>query len=96
MEFRMVTHVQGSTVSNLKIQCMTVHFSVNKVNAAEAHRILVETYGDNALSDTTCRDLFRRFKNNYFKLEDKERSGAPKKFEYKELEKYSMKTDLRR
>ena len=31
MEFRMVTHMQGSTVSNLKFQCMTVHFSVNKV-----------------------------------------------------------------
>ena len=30
-EFRMVTHVQGSTVFNLKFQCMTVHFSVNKV-----------------------------------------------------------------
>ena len=31
MEFRMVTHIQGSTVYNLKFQCMTVHFSVNKV-----------------------------------------------------------------
>ncbi|KAG5325824.1 MOS1T transposase, partial [Pseudoatta argentina] len=28
----------------------------------------------------------RRFKNNDFKLEDKERSGAPKKFQDKELE----------
>ena len=55
--------------------------------AAEAHRIIVKTYGDDVLSDTTCRDWFRRFKNNYFKLEDKERSGAPKKFEDKELEK---------
>ena len=55
-------------------------------SAAEAHRILVETYGDNVLSDTTCRDWFRRFKNNDFKLKDKERSGAPKKFEDKELE----------
>ena len=83
MEFRMVTHMQGSTVSNLKFQCMEVHFSVNKVifllvlkmstfvpnkvhlrgillhyfiqnkSAAEAHRILIETYGDKALSDTT-------------------------------------------
>ncbi|KAG5319318.1 MOS1T transposase, partial [Pseudoatta argentina] len=42
--------------------------------------------GDNALSDTTCRDSFRRFKNNDFQLEDKERSGAPKKFQDKELE----------
>ncbi|KAG5323349.1 MOS1T transposase, partial [Pseudoatta argentina] len=43
-------------------------------------------YDDNALSDTTCRDWFRHFKNNDFELEDKERSGAPKKFEDKELE----------
>ncbi|KAG5309967.1 MOS1T transposase, partial [Pseudoatta argentina] len=43
-------------------------------------------YGDNALSDTTCSDWFRRFKNNDFELEDKERSGAPKKFEGNELE----------
>ncbi|KAG5319240.1 MOS1T transposase, partial [Pseudoatta argentina] len=34
----------------------------------------------------TCRDWFRRFKNNDFELEDKERSGAPKKFQDKELE----------
>jgi len=52
----------------------------------ETHRILVETYGDNALSDETCGDWFRRFENNDFKLEDKERSGAPKKVEDKELE----------
>ncbi|KAG5327632.1 MOS1T transposase, partial [Pseudoatta argentina] len=58
----------------------------SKVVETEAHRILVQTYGDNALSDTTCRDWFRRFKNNDFQLEDKERSGAPKKFQDKELE----------
>ena len=60
-----------------------LHYVIQNKSAAEAHRILVETYGDNALSDTTCRDCFRRFKNNEFKLEDKERSGAPKKFEDK-------------
>ena len=31
VEFRKVTHMQGSTVSNLKLQCMTVHFSVIEV-----------------------------------------------------------------
>ena len=31
MEFRMVTHMQGSTVSNPKFKCIRVHFSVNKV-----------------------------------------------------------------
>ncbi|KAG5318880.1 MOS1T transposase, partial [Pseudoatta argentina] len=63
-----------------------LHYFIQKKSAAEAHRILVQTYGDNALSDTTCRGWFRRFKNNDFELEDKERSGAPKKFQDKELE----------
>ncbi|EFN77431.1 hypothetical protein EAI_13541, partial [Harpegnathos saltator] len=48
-----------------------------KKSAAETHRILVETYGDYALLETTCRDWFRRFKNNDFDVEDKERSDAP-------------------
>ena len=63
-----------------------LHYFIQNKSAVEAHRILVETYGDNALSDTTCRDWFRLFKNNDYKLEDKERSGAPRKFEDKELE----------
>lgn len=63
-----------------------LHYFIQKKSAAEAHRILLETYGDNALSDTTCRDWFRRFKNNDFDLEDKQRSGAPKKFEDEKLE----------
>ncbi|GBP04117.1 Mariner Mos1 transposase [Eumeta japonica] len=36
--------------------------------------------------DTTCRNWFRHFKNNDFKLEDKECSGALKKFEDEKLE----------
>ncbi|GBP03845.1 Mariner Mos1 transposase [Eumeta japonica] len=64
-----------------------LHYFIQKKSAAEAHKILADTYGDNALSDTTCKDCFRRFKNNDFELEDKERSGAPKKFEDEKLEK---------
>ena len=56
-----------------------MHYFIQNKSAAEAHRILVETYVDSVLSDTTCRVWFRRFKNNYFKLEDEERSGTPKK-----------------
>ena len=51
-----------------------LHYFIKKKSAAEAHRILVETYGDHALSETTCRDWFRRFKNNDFDVEDKERT----------------------
>jgi len=38
------------------------------------------------LSEITCRDWFRDSKNNDFDVENKERSGAPKKFEDEELE----------
>jgi len=66
------------------------HF-IKKKSAAEAHRMLVETYGGHALnnnvfSETTCRDWFGRSKNNDFDVEDKERSGVPKQFEEVELE----------
>ncbi|KYM99711.1 Pleiotropic regulator 1 [Cyphomyrmex costatus] len=57
-----------------------------KKSAAESHRLLVEAYGEHALSETTCRDWFRKFKNNDFDVNDKKRSGQPKKFEDEELE----------
>jgi len=53
-------------------------FNLKKL-AAESHRMLVETYGDNALSETTCRDWFHRFNDNNFDLSDKKRENRPKK-----------------
>ena len=43
--------------------------------------MLVKIYGDNAPSDKTCREWFRRFKSGDFDVEDKERSGRPRAFE---------------
>jgi len=43
-------------------------------------------YGDTASTDKSCREWFRRFKDEDFSVEDKPRSGQPKKFEDKELE----------
>ena len=63
-----------------------LHYFIQKKSAAEAHRNLVETYGDHALPETKLRDWFRRFKNNDFLFEDKERSSTPKKFEDEEME----------
>ena len=39
-----------------------------------------------APTDKSCRKWFRRFKDGDFSVEDKPRSGQPKKFEDKELE----------
>ena len=69
----------------IKVHSLAIllHSFIQKKPAAEAHRILVENYGDHALSETTCKDWVRRLKNNNFDVdvEVKEMSDAPKKFE---------------
>ncbi|GBP35815.1 Mariner Mos1 transposase [Eumeta japonica] len=55
-------------------------------SAAEAHRLLAEACNEAALSERTCRDWFQKFKNGYFDVEDKNRSGTPKIYEDAELE----------
>ncbi|GFX62974.1 mariner Mos1 transposase [Trichonephila clavipes] len=35
-----------------------------KKSAAEAHRMLSNTYGEAAISERTCREWFQRFKND--------------------------------
>jgi len=42
------------------------------------HRMLVDAYGDCALSETTCRDWFRRFKDVKIDLGDKKRENHPR------------------
>ena len=56
-----------------------------KKSAAESHRMLVEVYGDNALSETMCRDWFRQFNDN-FDLSDKKRKNRPRKIEECQLQ----------
>ena len=63
-----------------------LHYIITKKSAAEADMIIVETYGDHALSGITCRDWLTLFKNNHFNVEHKERSDATKKFENEESE----------
>ncbi|KAG5324822.1 MOS1T transposase, partial [Pseudoatta argentina] len=76
---------------------LTDQHKLNRVEAGQEFLRRYKLHGDEFLrsivtGDETwvekkiCRDWFRRFKNNDFKLEDKERSGAPKKFEDKELQ----------
>jgi len=52
-----------------------------KKSAAELHQMLVEVYNDNALSETTCRDWFRRFNDDNFDLSDKKCENQPRKVE---------------
>ena len=45
----------------------------------------MKIYGEHALSETTCRDWFRRFKNGDLDLSNKGRGKPPKEFEDAEL-----------
>lgn len=57
-----------------------------KKKAAESFRLIQETYGENAPTQQTCENWFKRFKTGDFDVCDKERSGQPKKFQDEELE----------
>ena len=84
--FFIVLNMSNFVPKKESLREILLHYLTLKKSAAEAHGILFETYGQHALSEITCRDWFRCFKNNDFDFEDKERSGAPRKFEDKELE----------
>ena len=60
------------------LQELLIYFFNLKKSAAEAHRLFVETYGEAALSERSCRVWFQKFKNGEFDFENKERSGGPK------------------
>lgn len=57
-----------------------------KKSAAESHRMLVEAYGDHALSEAICKRWFQRFRDNDFDVLNKERGRPSKKFEDAELQ----------
>ena len=63
-----------------------LHYFISKKIAAESHRILVKVYGEHALSETTCRDWFRRFKSGDFDFSNEDRGKPPKKIEVVKLQ----------
>ena len=65
-------------------------FFHSKKTAAETHRELKKVYGDAALSETTCRDWFRRFKDGDFDVDDCSREGSPKTFEDADVIYYEL------
>ena len=50
------------------LQVLIFYFNMKK-SAAEAHRMLSNTYGEAAISERTCRE-FQRFKNGDFDVQD--------------------------
>ncbi|GBP70287.1 Mariner Mos1 transposase [Eumeta japonica] len=55
-----------------------IYFFNLKKTAAEAHRLLAESYNEATLSEKTCREWFQKFKNSDFDVENKDANGGPK------------------
>ena len=67
--------------NNRHLRKVLIFFLHSKQTATEAHRELQKVYGDAALSETTCRDWFRRFKDGDFEVDDRPLERTPKTFE---------------
>jgi len=63
-----------------------LHYFDLKKTAAVAHKLLVKAYGNCAPPKRTCQEWFQQFKNSDYNVNDKQRSGQPKKFEDTELQ----------
>ena len=67
-----------------------IFFFHSKETADEAHRELQKIYGDASLSETTCCDWFRRFKDGDFDVDDRPRQGRSKTFEDADVIYYEL------
>ena len=77
-------------LSNRDLPEVLIFFFPSKKTAAEAHRELQKVYGDTALSETTCHDWFRHFKDGDFDVDDRPRKGRPKTFEDADVIYYEL------
>ena len=63
-----------------------IFFFHSTKTTAEEHRELQKVYGDAAVSETTCCDWSRRFKDGDFDVDDRLREGRTKTSKDAELE----------
>ncbi|GJQ80049.1 putative SET domain and mariner transposase fusion protein [Trypoxylus dichotomus] len=64
--------------------------------AAEAHPELHKVYGGAAVSETTCRDWFRLFRDGDFDVDDRPRGGRPKSLKTLNWRHCSMRIHAKR
>jgi len=59
-----------------------IHFAFHlKKNAAEAIVMICAAYGENAISHTTCKTWYQKFRQGDFSLKDEPRAGRSQKIE---------------
>ena len=79
-----------SVPNNRHLLKVLIFFFHSKKTVAEAHQELQKVYGYAALSETTCRDWFRCFKDGDFDVDDRPREGRPKTFEDADVIYYKL------
>lgn len=65
--------------------CIRYEFQQGK-NAAKACESICSTLGEGAVSHSTCKYWFRRFKDGDFDVSDRDHTGAPHKMETEQLQ----------
>ena len=64
--------------NNCNLREVLIFFFHSKKTTAEAHRELQKVYGDAAVSEKTCRDWSRHFKDGDFDVDNRLREGRTK------------------
>jgi len=65
----------------------SIHFAFYlKKNAAETTLMICAAYRENAVSHTTCKRWYKKFRQENFSLEDEPRAGRPQKIETNEFQ----------
>jgi len=65
----------------------SIHFAFHpKKNAAEATAMICAAYGENAVSHTTCKRWYQKFRQEDFSFENEPRAGRLQKIETDELQ----------
>jgi len=82
---------QKSVVFTMAITKEHIRFSIHfafhlKKNAAEATAMICAAYGENAVSHTTCKRWYQKFRQRDFSLEDEPCAGHPQKIETDKLQ----------
>ena len=76
--------------NNRHLREVLIFFFHSKKTVAAAYRDLQKVYGDASLSEATCRDWFRRFKDGNFDVDYHPREGSPKTFEDPDVIYYDL------
>lgn len=59
------------------LRCCMLYDFLSSLSAAESHRRLCSAFGEDIVSQRTCREWFQRFKAGDHNTKDKPRSGRP-------------------